>query len=61
MFVKVLIVLFLISVALSFWSLKKEGLKKELMEVKNKLKKGRVIFQSSGSSSRPEKSSSSSS
>lgn len=61
MFVKVLIILFLISVVLSFWSLKKEGLKKELMEVKNKLKKGRVIFQSSDSSSPPGKSSSSSS
>lgn len=60
MFIKVLIVLLLISVALSLWSLKKEGLKKELTEVKNKLKKGRVIFQGSDSSSDGRSSSSSS-
>ena len=44
MFVKILIVLGLLSIALSFWSLKNLSAKKEINEVKNKLKKGRVIF-----------------
>lgn len=51
MFVKIVLVILLVSFALSIWSLKNESTKKETAEVKNKLKKGRVIFQSSDSTS----------
>jgi len=51
MFIKVLGFIIFLSVALSFWSLKNLNAKKEVQEVKDKLKKGRVVFQSSGSSS----------
>ena len=58
MFIKVLLIILLLSIALSFWSLRNLSAKKEVEEVKNKLKKGRVIFlsadrqdQGSGSSS----------
>lgn len=58
MFLLVLISILFLSIILSLWSLKNLNAKKELEDVKNKLKKGRVIFlsadrqdQSSGSSS----------
>lgn len=47
MFVKILIILSLLSIVLSLWSLKNLSTKKEINEVKNKLKKGRVIFHAS--------------
>jgi len=51
MFIAVLIIIALLSIALSIFSLKNLSTKKEVVDVKNKLKKGRVVFQSSGSSS----------
>lgn len=51
MFVLTTIIILILSVILSFWSLKNLNAKKEVEEVKNKLKKGRVLFQRSGSSS----------
>lgn len=47
MFVSILIIIALLSIALSFWSLRNQSLKKEVTEVRNKLKKGRVIFHAS--------------
>lgn len=51
MFAISLVAILVISIILSFWSLKNLNTKREVEEVKNKLKKGRVVFQSSGSSS----------
>lgn len=52
MFIYVVLIILVLSIALSFWSLKNLNAKKEVDEVKSKLKKGKVLFQSSGSSSK---------
>ena len=51
MFVAVLGVLILLSIALSFWSLRNLNTKKEVDDVKKRLKKSRVVFQRPDSSS----------
>lgn len=50
MFVKALIMIAILSIVWAFWSLKKLSVKKELKETKDKLKKGRVVFQRTSSS-----------
>lgn len=59
MFIKVLIILAVISVLLSFLSLRGIHAKKEVEDIKKKLFKGRVVFQRSESSSSSSKSSNS--
>lgn len=51
MFIFALVIILVLSIILSFWSLRNLNAKKEVDEVKDKLKKGKVLFQSSGSSS----------
>lgn len=51
MFISVVLIILVLSIVLSFWSLKNLNAKKEVDEVKDKLKKGKVLFQRSGSSS----------
>lgn len=51
MFVQVLIIIAVISIAWAIWSLKNLSVKKEIGETKEKLKKGRVVYQRTSSSS----------
>lgn len=46
MFLEAVIVIALISIIWAFWSLKNLSIKKELKETRDRLKKGRVIYQS---------------
>lgn len=51
MFIKVIIIIALVSVGWALISLRSLSIKKELKETKEKLKKGRVVFQRTTSSS----------
>ncbi len=45
MFITIVVIIGLISIILSVWSLKKQNIKKETHHVKKKLQQGRVVFQ----------------